>query len=307
MLVHHSRNSEQKQWDETLVLALAGMARLLKSHLALLLTFPAFPVEVRPSMLVPIPAIRPYITFHMPAFDGMSAQLTDDICQGQPWLSQYFVGGSVQKPWVMWMHVEDGSPSKGAAAASCCNEHEQVIASPQCRSVASMCLARHLAFMVAGVSVANAWWLNSVHTALEYPRQNVQSSFCTIHLLWSCINTELRVSDDCAHGKHLLVKLSTISLPVLKSAISGTATTNMDIQKCRLTIQPSAQGWEELMKVVESCMASGRKETAIAAIAIIASTVQVMSQEPVMYGTCVKNSCQPRRGFGEPDLSPCVS
>ncbi|KAK9868608.1 hypothetical protein WJX84_001848 [Apatococcus fuscideae] len=42
MLVHHSRNSEQKQWDETLVLALAGMARLLKSHLPLLLTFPAF-------------------------------------------------------------------------------------------------------------------------------------------------------------------------------------------------------------------------------------------------------------------------
>ena len=36
-----------------------------------------------------------------------------------------------------------------------------------------------------------------------------------------------------------------------------------------------AQGWEELMKIVESSMASGRKETAIAAIAIIASTVQV--------------------------------
>ena len=46
MLVHHSRNSEQKQWDETLVLAFAGMARLLKSHLPLLLTFPAF-AEVR--------------------------------------------------------------------------------------------------------------------------------------------------------------------------------------------------------------------------------------------------------------------
>ena len=42
MLVHHSRNSEQKQWDETLVLALNGMVRLLKSHLPLLLTFPAF-------------------------------------------------------------------------------------------------------------------------------------------------------------------------------------------------------------------------------------------------------------------------
>lgn len=33
MLVHHSRNSEQKQWDETLVLALSGTGRLLRAHL----------------------------------------------------------------------------------------------------------------------------------------------------------------------------------------------------------------------------------------------------------------------------------
>lgn len=33
MMVHHSRNSEQKQWDETVVIALGGMARLLRAHL----------------------------------------------------------------------------------------------------------------------------------------------------------------------------------------------------------------------------------------------------------------------------------
>ena len=33
MVVHHSRNSEQKQWDETVVMALTGMARLLRAHL----------------------------------------------------------------------------------------------------------------------------------------------------------------------------------------------------------------------------------------------------------------------------------
>ncbi|KAK9810126.1 hypothetical protein WJX72_005196 [[Myrmecia] bisecta] len=43
MLIHHSRNSEQKQWDETLVLALSGMARLLRAHLPILLPMAAFP------------------------------------------------------------------------------------------------------------------------------------------------------------------------------------------------------------------------------------------------------------------------
>lgn len=33
VMVHHSRNSEQKQWDETVVIALSGMARLLRAHL----------------------------------------------------------------------------------------------------------------------------------------------------------------------------------------------------------------------------------------------------------------------------------
>lgn len=33
MMLHHSRNSEQKQWDETVVIALGGMARLLRAHL----------------------------------------------------------------------------------------------------------------------------------------------------------------------------------------------------------------------------------------------------------------------------------
>ncbi|CAD7699922.1 unnamed protein product [Ostreobium quekettii] len=33
MLVHHSRNTERKLWDETLVLALGGMSKLLRAHL----------------------------------------------------------------------------------------------------------------------------------------------------------------------------------------------------------------------------------------------------------------------------------
>lgn len=43
MLMHHSRNSEQKQWDETLVLALSGMGRLFRAHLPLLVPMQAFP------------------------------------------------------------------------------------------------------------------------------------------------------------------------------------------------------------------------------------------------------------------------
>lgn len=31
--VHHSRNTEQKQWDESVVIALGGMGRLLRAHL----------------------------------------------------------------------------------------------------------------------------------------------------------------------------------------------------------------------------------------------------------------------------------
>ena len=47
MVMHHSRNSQQKAWDETLVLALAGMGRLLRGHLPTLVTMPAFP-QARP-------------------------------------------------------------------------------------------------------------------------------------------------------------------------------------------------------------------------------------------------------------------
>ena len=43
MLVHHSRNSEQKQWDETLVLAMSGMGRLLRVHLQTISPMEAFP------------------------------------------------------------------------------------------------------------------------------------------------------------------------------------------------------------------------------------------------------------------------
>eukprot|EP00898_Chlorokybus_atmophyticus_P001167 jgi/Chlat1/2050/Chrsp17S02524 len=42
MLVHHSRNSEQKQWDETVVLALKGIAKLLRTYFALLLSIDGF-------------------------------------------------------------------------------------------------------------------------------------------------------------------------------------------------------------------------------------------------------------------------
>lgn len=42
LMVHHSRNSAQKQWDETLVLCLNGMGRLLRSHLAVLSSLAGF-------------------------------------------------------------------------------------------------------------------------------------------------------------------------------------------------------------------------------------------------------------------------
>ena len=42
MLVHHSRNSVQKQWEETLVLALSGMGRILRAHLPVLVAMPGF-------------------------------------------------------------------------------------------------------------------------------------------------------------------------------------------------------------------------------------------------------------------------
>lgn len=34
LVVHHSHNSEAKQWDETVGLALSGMTRILRAHLA---------------------------------------------------------------------------------------------------------------------------------------------------------------------------------------------------------------------------------------------------------------------------------
>ena len=52
MVMHHSRNSQQKMWDETLVLALAGMGRLLRAHFAILVAMPAFS-QVRASSLGP--------------------------------------------------------------------------------------------------------------------------------------------------------------------------------------------------------------------------------------------------------------
>lgn len=58
MLVHHSRNSQQKQWEETLVLALAGMSRLLRTHLPLIVNSSSFPqVPFHPSS--PRPLLSP--------------------------------------------------------------------------------------------------------------------------------------------------------------------------------------------------------------------------------------------------------
>eukprot|EP00775_Hariotina_reticulata_P011566 gene11566-11710_t len=42
MLMHHSRNSEQKQWDETTVLALNGLGKVLKANMATVLGMPGF-------------------------------------------------------------------------------------------------------------------------------------------------------------------------------------------------------------------------------------------------------------------------
>ena len=52
MLVHHSRNSAQKQWDETLVLALQGMGRLLRAHLPIVAAMEGFPAGWQELMLV---------------------------------------------------------------------------------------------------------------------------------------------------------------------------------------------------------------------------------------------------------------
>jgi hypothetical protein len=55
MLVHHSRNSVQKQWEETLVLALGGMARILRAHLPTLVPMSGFAQVCSP----PSPARSP--------------------------------------------------------------------------------------------------------------------------------------------------------------------------------------------------------------------------------------------------------
>lgn len=56
MVMHHSRNSLQKAWDETLVLALAGMGRLLRAHLPILVPISQFDqVNPPPHSLVPFP------------------------------------------------------------------------------------------------------------------------------------------------------------------------------------------------------------------------------------------------------------
>ena len=58
MLVHHSRNSVQKQWEETLVLALSGMGRILRAHLPVLITITGFSQ---------VPLVMP-LAWHCPTF-----------------------------------------------------------------------------------------------------------------------------------------------------------------------------------------------------------------------------------------------
>lgn len=43
ILIHHSRNTAQKQWAETQVLALSGVARVFNTKRALLLSLGDFP------------------------------------------------------------------------------------------------------------------------------------------------------------------------------------------------------------------------------------------------------------------------
>lgn len=66
MLMHHSRNSEQKQWDETLVLALSGMGRLLRAHLPLLVPMQAFP-QVWPQSMMLRSCLLLYYLYLFPA------------------------------------------------------------------------------------------------------------------------------------------------------------------------------------------------------------------------------------------------
>lgn len=61
MLVHHSRNSVQKQWEETLVLALSGMGRILRAHLPVLVAMPGFS-QVPSSHFCHPPACVPAVT-----------------------------------------------------------------------------------------------------------------------------------------------------------------------------------------------------------------------------------------------------
>jgi len=42
MLMHHSRNTEQKQWDETVMLSLTGIARVFRMFLGTLVSLPCF-------------------------------------------------------------------------------------------------------------------------------------------------------------------------------------------------------------------------------------------------------------------------
>ena len=75
MLVHHSRNSVQKQWEETLVLALSGMGRILRAHLPVLVTIAGFS-QVTLSVLT---------TWHFPS-SCLAYKQSSQLCH--PWQCQ---------------------------------------------------------------------------------------------------------------------------------------------------------------------------------------------------------------------------
>jgi hypothetical protein len=42
MLMHHSRNTEQKRWEESLMLALGGATKVLRAHLPAVVAMDGF-------------------------------------------------------------------------------------------------------------------------------------------------------------------------------------------------------------------------------------------------------------------------
>ena len=89
--MHHSRNSQQKAWDETLVLALAGMGKLLKGHFQSIATMPDFSQVIFP-MYTHMPAERLHPKYpHDPTGGWLfwSAQIILGLCD-PAWISPWW-------------------------------------------------------------------------------------------------------------------------------------------------------------------------------------------------------------------------